>query len=774
MAIADMFLQGGIGLGSKLSRAASPLGGDVKPGSLAFDAQQGKKFLQEAFGEEIKLTPAEKTGSPALAAIEAVESRQPGARNVFGRFREQNDAAIQNIQRKVTRGLRPEEEIGTEAIDIIKNKDVLPLENAFETLKQAADLKGKKQVSDLLTQATGATGSDLSGKGVRMTPFTAGTKTLEEFETKLEAAKVKVNEAYAKVNALPGGSGDVLSGDPASRAAAEIRKELPTVLKMESKETGLLDEFGNPLTTEVEKANVLGSGVPEGLIKALSDLESLKGGKVSLQTLTNMKRAAYDEIAKTEAVPGVKERWFNKIASAYEKGIQEGIDETGDPALKAALTNAKETYKKELLPFDRPGIKEMARSEFETGRPDPEKILNRLFGSVSNYNLVKDTLGENSPSLKLLKRAWVDNQIAAATDELGAVNADKLIRLFKSMEDTHPELASEIFGKNYREISNSLAINKALGKIGSLDQSEIKTILSLNNPTVADFHAVIKMAQNRDTAYVNSILKDISDGLPIASKIKPTEFIQRLENTKTPTAEVERILNRLELEKPGTRDAIATLKMFKILNEASIAEGETITKKMAGEPVNLSAKKLEKALGSPDMPEGARNRLLLGNKNVGTAGTATNEEVLNALGKILAQREQTRTAFNSLGGMSSGAQVAQATRSPSVYLANFAKKYLLADLYLFRPGVVRAFANNAFSPDRVAAITTATIASEPFLRRAMENLGPEKAEVVVQELKKWADQTLIGYLDSPQGRQGIATQKFMQGQNVPMNIRPTP
>lgn len=769
----DMFMQSGIGLGAKMLRVGSPFAKEIKPGSLEFDFQEGQRFFKEVFGEEIPTTPAKRTGSSALYAVEAMESKMPGSRNVFWRIQAEKDEALKRIQAKALGQTVPEEEIGEQAIEVLKQREVLPIENALQQARTIAEQKGQKRVLELIDEAVGMP------KGERISPTMAGVKTLEEFEGKLAEAKAKVDLAYAEVNKLPGGSGEVLSGNAAATAAAEIRKELPSVLKQVEKKSPLLDEFGRESAITVEQKEVLKSGVPEGLIKALEDLESLKGGKVSLQTLTNMKRAAYDEIAKTEAVPGVKERWFNKIASAYEQGIQKGIEETGDPALKAALTNAKETYKKELLPFDRPGVKELAKEEFDTARLSPEQVANRLFEgpkAIENFKLLKETLGAENPTFRVLKRAWADTQIADVSDPVtGSINADKLQNLFHKLNVDRPELAQEIFGKNYRAISEALALKSGAKKLDSLDQSEVRALLNLKDPTVKDFEMLVSMQKNRDTAYANGLLRDVADGLPIESKLKPTDFVNRISNANTPTKDVERVLGAITKENPELRDSIATAQFYKLLDAASVVESKTAATGLAGGRLNLSPTKLAQALGNPGSPERLRNELLLGvvPSAKGAPKLASRVDVLENIVKVMASDKAATEAFSASAGLASGAAIQQITRGPLQYVADWAKKFVIATAYTTETGQ-KLVGNRIFSPENVAAISNTLIASEPFVSRAVETLGPDKAKELIGDLKQSIDKYLLNFLNSPRGREAAELSKFMQGQPAKLKIQPTP
>lgn len=743
----DMFLQTGGAGAAKSLRALSPFARDIKPGTKEFDAARGREFFKRVFGEDVKLTPAEATGSPALRALEAMESKMPGARTLMTKFRESGDEAIARIQKRATGELVPEEAIGESGIGTVRRELVEPLEKALEQTRTSVAARGNQRIKDILDEATG-----IGGPGEDMTLTQAGGVVLEDFDTRLAQAERSVNLDFAKVRSLPGGSGDVLDGTAAANAAAAIRKELPTVLKKEGRET-------------------LTSGVPEGLLKALDDLEKLRGGKVSLQTLTNMKKAAYDSIAAFKTAHGdVKDRWFTKIAQAYEQGIDAGIDATGDAELRAALTTAKETYKRELLPFERPGLKELAKDEFTGGRLSPIQVVNRFFEgpkAVENFSMLKEVLGESSPAFRVMKRAWADTKLEAVTDPITKTIKPRELQL--AIQQLPKELRTELLGKHADALDNALNLQTGLKELKSLDSDSIRALLAIKDPGVDDLKAVIRMQGNVDTAYINSIVADVADGLPIASKLKPTEFVKKLLNTSTPTKDVSKVLTTLAAESPETREAISKHTFYQLLDAASYREADTAGKLIAGEPLRLSPIKLAEALGRPGTASRNRYELLLGTDKLPEG--ATRLEVLENLVKTLAPREGRDAAFGATGGMAQGTAIQLSLSSPLKYAWHYTKKAAYAALYL-DPRIAKLVTNQRFSGPETAAIANTLIASEPFLRNLVDITGDEiVAGEVVSNLKQSIDRFVDEWQQSPAGRESEATARFLGGEKVPMQIQ---
>jgi hypothetical protein len=748
----DMFLQTSLLGGAKAFRAFSPFSKDIKPETLEFDMARAQDFFQREFGENFPATPAEVTGSPALQAIEAVETPQPGARTVMQKLRERRQEVVRRIQDRAIGRTTTDEAMGEESLNVLRQRVVLPVEDALNTARAAAEQKSNKRLGQIIDDLT-LPASD------RVTPTMAGAKTLEEFEGKLSQAQAKVDAAYAEVNKLPGGSGDVLDGSATAAAAADIRKELPKVTRGGSTE-------------------VLTSGVPEGLLKALNDMESLAGAKVSLQTLTNMKRAAYDEIAKTEAVPGVKERWFNKVAKAYEKGIEDGIQQTGNPQLKAALTNAKEVYKKELLPFDRPGLKELAKGEFDAARLSPEQVANRLFEgpkAIENFRMLKETLGADNPAFRVLKRSWMDSQLADVTDPIsGSIDAKALSDRFLKLSKDRPELANEMFGNKFPEIIADLRFMDAWKNLKSLDEVEIKTLMGLKHPSRADLENILKLQQNRDTVYANSIIADVADGVINTKGLKPTEFVKRISNARTPTKDVEQVLEVLARESPETRRAIATVTLYKLLNEATTSEAATGAKALKPGALNISPTRLKEAIGRAGTDERKRIELLLGDEALaivpGQKGP-TRGEVLENLVALLSPSQVKSQTMGAAGGIAGGMQVLGLLRDPIKYATSYAQKLAMATVWTDK-AFTKIISNRVFSPAETAVLANTMIASEPFLRRIYEVTGDETiAGTVVNELKDSIDRFVAEIAESPQGREVAEIRKLARGEAASVKLQ---
>jgi hypothetical protein len=739
-AATDMVFQGALGAGAKALGILSPFARTKGP--IQLDQDAAKKFMKDQMGVDFEATqtPGQITGNRTLLKLEAGELKQPGSSRILENKREMQVAAIETIQKKALGAVPAAEDVGEGAIASLQRSKVGPLEGAVTEAKEKLIEKGETELVKQLDELTGVPS--------KVSTFEAGKEIRPAVAEKFAAEDEIVKKAYAKVNALPGGSGDILPGDAVAKAALEIREELPKVIKGGKTET-------------------LPSGVPEGLERALRDMEALAGGKVSLQTLTNMKRAAFDEIAKTEAVPGVKERWFTKVATAYEQGIQQGIEAVDDKTLKAALQTARDEYKQRILPFERQGLADIPRTPFEAGFKSEEELVTRLTsGSKAQHNwrVLKETLGETSTPFKKIKRAILDSEVDKATDKLtGHVDAQALEKAFTGLMDDHPQLARDVFGSDAKKLLLNLRSMGLMKRGDPLDPDEIKYLLTSENVNEANLIKLVQAERNRAETYVNGIIRDVADGFPIASKLKPTQFVDRVMDLKTPSKDVEGVLDAIQKENPLIRQDVSTVALYRVFDAAD---------RQVSAGLKLSPSKLQEVIGAPGTDARRRFELLLGDFTV-PGGGPKRTDLVDELIKLTKPLEQTEAEFRGAGGIAGQMTLQKLFTEPFQYAKRFGQKFILAAGYTSSLGR-SIISNRALSPENTAIAANTLIASEPFLRQAVEILGPEAAQEMVEDAKASIDRYVREEADGAAARSQAELQRFLQGEdaNVQTTVQP--
>ena len=396
-----------------------------------------------------------------------------------------------------------DEELGRTLIETTRRELVDPAEAAVQSARDALVSKGESDLVNLIDSIA----------PTKATKKAAGEAVRKGFESKRNVAKTIVDDAYADVRALPGGTQKILPGDAVADVADDIQVKLPKVLA--TKKVPTVDAYGNPRSKVVVRQELLKSGVPEGVLTFLGDMQKQRGQKMTIDELTMLKNQARDEIAKTEAVPGVKDHWFGIVADAYKNAIDQGLAGMPNGALKDALGNAKEKYIKHMLPFDREGLHDTLRTEVETGFKSPEQLVNRMFSgerAEHNYRVMRETLGANSAEFQKVRRATLDGWMSKSTDELTKrINPAKLESLMLGLRDEHPEIFADVTKGSVQGFFMATAALKAAGKeITDVDPAELRALLSMQSPTRAQVEQLMLKQAARDTKLANSYLSAVA------------------------------------------------------------------------------------------------------------------------------------------------------------------------------------------------------------------------------------------------------------------------
>ena len=727
---------------SKVMRVFSPFAGQ-KSGFRLRQMEAMEKVKQEsggAFDFGPTLTPAQVTDSKILQNAESFEKKQPGASIMFAkRF---------DAQREILRGLQERalggppkaidvEQTGQMVIDALR--DVTDAtEAAVEKAREIAVTKGNKDVL--------ATLDGLLGKGP-VAVREAGETIRASRAAAFASAKSHVDALYDEVRQAAGGTGDVLDWTTAKKMADAIESEFPKVVK----EVDVVEESasGFPLTktskvvgTETKKIP-LTEGIPPGLMAALGQLRTIQGGKVSLDTLKTMKNAAYDEILKTQAVPDLKDRWWNKVAKAYEEGIEEAVANV-DPSLpgaadlKAKLVAAKEGYKKYELPFEVQGVSDIPRRPTEGGYKSPEELVTRLTSggkAVDYWRALKGILPAGDPAIGQVKRAVIDDALETAKDPLlNTINTKNLEGQLLALKKGNKELFEDIFGGKDNDLLLQLrSINMAetgVNRARELNPREARLLLSSVNPNFKDLSALALAEAKRTTLYANELFSRVSQGLPIATGIKTTELVDYAMSHNFPMNQLQAVVSTLTTEAPAARDALATAALFKFFKAASSEQRGIIS---------MSAKKLAEATGLENEANWERFALLMGDKTV--LGKMTRTDMTKALYDILKPEELAAEQFESSGSLATSMTISKFLGQPRQFAEDAGSMFAKAYLYT-HPAVLKMVANQKVTPERAAAAANMMIASMPFLQAAWETVGPEATAVLVDNVKERIDKTL--------------------------------
>lgn len=750
-ALVDLGLSGA----SKALRVGSPFAGTKGP--LEFNLRKAQDYFQNKWGEAFEATPGELSGSTLLRRIEATEVPQPGASTILGNIRTRGEQSLMRVFNRAVGARSSEEQLGNDLIKSLRTRAVEPAEQAVIGARDALVAKGENELVNTIDTMTGGVGAQ--------TREQAGEAVRSEFKAAHAAAKAEKDAAYAAVKALPGGTSKILSGNPVADAADEILKELPKVLKTEI--VPAVDAYGNPVSKTVVKKQILASGRPEGLAGFLSDMKAQRGQKMTIDELTVLKNAARDEIAKTEAVPGVKDRWFGIIEDAYDKATKEGVAALPTSNLKDALENARNVYKTKFAPFDREGLHDILRRPNEGGFQSPEQLVSRLFSGVRaehNYRVLKETLGPTSNAFNRVKRSVLDNWMLDASDPLTKrIDPTALENAFTGLRKSHPEIYKDVVGGSEQQLFQITRSLKAAGKeIGDLDPAELSQLIRTGSVTRDNILKLRDAQRVRDTVYANPVLEQIKQDGALPPDFEPIKFVRSLFNTDIPMSKVQAAIAKLPL---SAQEDLRTATLYRVLTKAGEFKSDFAPSYIDNKLNPVSGKGLVSALGAPGSLERQRNELLLGPDNV--------DLVKNAI-SALSPRELTQKYFGAAGGMSATTTIEKLLRVPLQYASSFARKFLTAFLYTTKTGE-KLLLNEVAGPKETAALANMLVASEPFLRKMQATVGNDAAYSIVNDLKASIDKSILQDQQPSQANtQRDELLKFIQTRKGKVKMTTTP
>lgn len=712
----------------KLPRVLSPFA-DTR-GPLQFKLAEAKKYFADNYGVNFKTTPAEESGSKILGRLERTESQLPGASGVLGDIYAGTQKDLGDIFDAATGGRLSDEQLGQRIVPQVQASLVAPLEQAVQSAKKGLLDKGETEIADVIDQLAPAPATKrLAGETVR-----------QEFQVAQKAAKAETDTAYGVVRSLPGGTGKALPGDAVANAADRILADLPSA-----------------------GGNTLRSGVPDALLATLKDMQAQRGQLMSLDELTKLKNAARDEIARTEAVPGVKDRWFGQVSDAYDRAIDAGVQAAGGTPLKTALENARQVYKTKLLPFDREGLHDILRTPYEAGFKSPEQLVNRLFSGERadhNYRVLRETLGGTSNAFQQIRRAVVESWRGSAVDPITQrINPAKLESALLGLREAHPEIYADVVGPSEQRLFEATAaLRNARKEITDVDPEEFAALMRAGNPTRTDLERLMQAQRQRDTALANTYLKSLASGKPGANAT-PTEFVSSLFNTSIDNRYLTEVLGVLT---PAQTEDLQRAALYRVLNKASDAKVD-MARYLYGQQSPFQANAMAKVLGPVGSEELARNQILLGPRY--------NELLQNAMA-LLAPREEKTGLFKAAGSMAATGILQKLLAVPLQYMEQWAKKAIASTVYTSEP-FKAALINTKFGAKETAAYANLLIASEPFVKALNETFGHDAAFSIALDAKHSIDQFVRRNAQPTQGEaQQGELMRFLQTQKGKVKVNP--
>lgn len=728
---------GALGAGGfVLGRAVSPFNAR---GRLQLNAAAGRDLLNERYGTKLALSAAEETGSPILAAGEALESQKPGSRSGFAMFREKVQAEIDKLRKIATGEMTDEEAAGRQVLD--KLEDALaPLNFDVESAAQEA----RKAASEAIRTTIGAPIDKVTvGRAIEL-----GAKARKGV---FDLVNQRNYDAFYD---NPLARQRIIGGADLKAAVDNMLEELPAVDRTVQVLTGLVNAQNQPIFTQGTRTIPVSTPVRERLEEISAKLAN---GKISINDLKQIRTDVDNAIKTGEAVPGVKEGRLKHYYSALTDAIESGLKDIGDPTLTGAWKTATGYYKANVDQFEKAGIAELFRDPINA--IGPTEMVERALGSPDTYAAYKEFFGAASPQIRGVQKAARDKVLQLGN--LGkSIDAADFARRLEALDSASPQLLQDAFGANAEMLrKEALVMMKAQGQ--SLPVEELNQALASGTISAGKLRDMLQAETRRAEAYRNTLVRELSEGILKPEKIKPTQVVDRLVfNRNTQPAELEELM-RVAGKSPQVQEDLRRLTFKKALDSATIVDPKT------GGDV-LSGLELHNMLADPNMVK--RLKTVLGEWSY---------DDLVAIKDFLLPGIRSQEAFRSAGGLVAGSQINQLLGHGDLKaIPQFVKNFVLSVAYTSEP-VRRALSNQVLGREGKALAVNLAIASEPFVKALARTFTVDKAKEAQATIKGHLDQMV--YRDpqsgqpgpSPQG-EGIPWDEFLRrlGEPKPQAVQP--
>lgn len=717
----------------------NPLAGYRKETQQAGLAAMEEMRAKPQYGEtaNIPLTVGQSTGAPLFGRSEVYVEKQPGGSGPIRKIYAEQDQKLRDLQERMLggTGLPTEEELGTRAI-----QELQPQIRGVTGAATQAEQNLAKTASDAIDAKIDA----LTQPGKELYHSQTGRVIRDAVTAKRNAVKAESDRLYGIVNAMPEAQGKVFEGTGLQSEFARILKDLPSPKSTVQSPTGLLDRFGNPITTTTAKEETLKEFVPPNVLARLQKVASLKDPKFSLSDLQQMRREVYDDISRGEGVPGLGTHYLADIGKALTKAIDDGVSALPKSDLKTALGAANDYYKTKLVPFNRLGLTELFRKADESGFVSDSEVIGRLFGganAANNWKLMKETLGDTSSEFIRLKRSIADTilQPSRIPGEalIDAKSLQRNLINFSNAKTGYPEIYDDIFKPEEKNLFEQLKyLHYAQGD--KLDERALRTLMASPNPTASKFRQLILAQKQQDLLYRNQILKAVGDGTLNEQTLSPSEFLNRMVSNKSiGPNQVKQVIDAIQ-NNPTLAEDIRRKTLEKIFRDnAREATAKDLTQILSGKPSHLlSGVKLANQLADQDFQ--AKAKIILGPDLF---------KDLQNFGKIHAMLEVPEQSFKSAGGIAAGTQVAQAQRILEAggvfrYIGNVGRTFIFSYL-LSNPAARRWLSSVPSEPTAVTDFLSKLIASPQFVETVSREFPKAPGMQFIHNLKIGLDRSTM-------------------------------
>lgn len=549
----------------------SPFGGLAT--DVQFDMVAAQKEFYQKTGILVPLNLAEISGNPDIAARFRQLKRYPGSAEPMAEFAQRQGAAMQKLQDiMVGTDVADEAKLGQQVVGAAETK-LQPLIAGEAAAKGEVAAKGAADIESTVAGRTVPTSSP-------------GIAVGEMIRTRLtslrDAAKAEADRLYGEFRNITGDN-PIISGADLAKAAEKIKKDAASAF------------HAAPTGTEQEASKAF---VPEtSVMRRLDEMIANKDAKYRFSDLQKMRAEVFDDLSKSEAVPGMGAHYLSRISGALTEAMEKGVSDIADPTAKTALEAANKFYKENVVPFSKKGINEIFKNEFEPGYIFPGKLAEAFTTgaeATDRYMQLQKFLGPASGEMQVLNRHIADSVLKQG-QLLGAdtLDAKTFLRNLSNFVNDKPEIAAQVLGNKQAKLVETAKVMILAAENDKLPVDEVAKLIASGKADTTSLQKLMRAQAALDDKTSNSILDAIKrktvTGLDVSAEDIVTRWIP-----KASRGEIEQFMSMLA-DRPALTDDIRSLYAQKLLTKAS----ET------GKPVT---EVLAKAYGDE------KGRLLLGDK----------------------------------------------------------------------------------------------------------------------------------------------------------------
>lgn len=415
--------------------------------------------------------------------------------------------------------------------------------------------------------------------------------------------------------------------------------ELPGVTKTVEKPTGVLNARGEMETRSVTEKVPIATPVRPRLEELSAKLAN---GRVAINDLKQIRTDVGNAIKEGKALTGTEDRRLKYLYKNLSESIESGLDEIGNPTLKAEWENLTGDYKKFADKFSERTLAPLFKEADQPGIGNTD-FAKSIIGSADKYNALKSFLGDNASELQAFHKTVRGNILekSLADGSSSALDGPTLIKQLEKLQTDNPALFKDAFGNNGRQFVKAARVLSSFQH--NLPAEETEALLNPANRATPNALSNLQQAEKRlKDEFTNGALADWLQGKRV--DINMDQLVRFLPNYKL--SDVQDIMRRLSSD-PELLEQWRRKTFQAILQEARRSPTPIDVLKMyqsQGKSADIvSGSAINKALGTGDQYE--KYKTILGSDAF---------EMLQDIGKRELLREEKRRVGGGAGMLAKG------------------------------------------------------------------------------------------------------------------------